>query len=72
MVIPTGTNTLKVGEWVQFSNHDKLYRIIERTNSSITILPVLQNQVQASEIVQYNDLIFEAVLEPDNDYSMTI
>lgn len=72
MVIPTSTNTMAVGEWVQFSTHNKLYRIVERTNTSITIFPVLQNQVQASEIIKYNNLMIEAVLDPDNDYSTTI
>ncbi|MEP9178625.1 hypothetical protein ABKT77_07530 [Enterobacter cloacae] len=72
MVIPTSTNTMAVGEWVQFSNHNKLYRIVERTSTSITIFPVLQNQVQASEIIKYNNLMIEAVLDPDNDYSTTI
>jgi len=72
MLIPTSTNTLAVGEWVQFSNHNKLYRIAERTNSSITIFPALQNTVQASEVIKYNNLIIEAVLDPDNDYTMPI
>lgn len=72
MVVPVSTNTLAVGEWVQFSNHNKLYRIVERNSTSITIFPALQNTVQASEVIKYNNLIIEAVLDPDNDYSMPV
>ncbi|EPA2040083.1 hypothetical protein ACQ092_000286 [Escherichia coli] len=72
MVVPISTNTLAVGEWVQFSNHNKLYRIVERTSTSITIFPALQNTVQASEALKYNNLMIEAVLDPDNDYSLPI
>ncbi|ENV4137235.1 hypothetical protein ACFJ8K_001301 [Escherichia coli] len=72
MVVPVSTNTLAVGEWVQFSNHNKLYRIVERTGNSVTIFPALRNTVQASEVITYNNLIIEAVLDPDNDYSLPI
>jgi len=72
MIIATSTNTMAVGEWVQFSNHNKLYRIVERTGTSLTVFPALQNTVQASEIIKYNSLIIEAVLDPDNDYTMPV
>ncbi|WCE14736.1 hypothetical protein [Enterobacter ludwigii] len=72
MVIPTSTNTLAVGEMIQFTNHKKLYRIVERTGTSITIFPALQNTVQASEVISYNNLIIEAVLDPDNDFTMPV
>ena len=71
-VVSTSSNTLAVGEMVQFTNHKKLYKIIERTGTSITLFPALQNQVQASEIIIYNNLMIEAVLDPDNDYTMPI
>lgn len=72
MIIPTSSNTLAVGEWVQFTNHNKLYRIVERTGTGITIFPALQNTVQASEVIKYNNLMIEAVLDPDNDYTMPV
>lgn len=72
IVIPVSTNTLAIGEWVQFSNHNKLYRIIATDETSITIFPALQNVVQASEVIKYNDLFIEAVLDPDNDYTMPV
>ncbi|EEV6099824.1 TPA: hypothetical protein ACUK52_004148, partial [Escherichia coli] len=49
-----------------------IYRIVERTSTSITIFPVLQNTVQASEIIKYNNLMIEAVLDPDNDYTLPV
>lgn len=72
MIIPTSSNTLAVGEWIQFTNHNKLYRIVERAGTSITIFPALQNTVQASEVIKYNNLMIEAVLDPDNDYTMPV
>ena len=72
ILIPTSTNSLSTGNWVQFSNHNKLYRIVESTENSITIFPALQNVVQASEVIKYDELIIEAVLDPDNDYTMPV
>ena len=71
MVIPTNNN-LEIGTWVQFSNHNKIYRVRDRTSTSITIFPVLQNTVQASEVIKYNNLMIELVLDPDNDYTMPV
>ena len=63
---------MAVGEMIQFTNHNKLYKIIDRTNTSLTIFPALQNVVQTGEIIRYDALIIEAVLDPDNDYTMPI
>ncbi|MDD7993763.1 hypothetical protein [Kosakonia radicincitans] len=71
MVVST-INSLAVGELIQFTNHKKIYRVIDRTNTNITIFPSLQNVVQANETITYNNLVIEAVLDPDNDYSMDI
>ncbi|MFS7195482.1 hypothetical protein AB6866_04795 [Rahnella inusitata] len=68
----TATNTMGVGELLQFTNHKKIYRIIDRTATSLTLFPALQNTVQATETIFYNNLVIEAVLDPDNDYSMNI
>jgi len=72
IVITTNTNVMDVGETIQFSNHDKLYQIIDRTATTLTIFPALQNQVQASEIIKYDNLSITGQLDPDNDYSMTV
>lgn len=71
-VISTNKNNLAVGEQVQFSNHNKIYRIIARTDNSITLFPALQNVVQASEVIRYDNLIIQATLDPDNDYSIVV
>lgn len=72
IVINTNNNNMAVGETIQFSNHNKLYRIIERTDTALTVFPALQNQVQANEIIKYDNLNITAQLDPDNDYSMTV
>lgn len=71
-VISTNVNTMAVGELIQFTNHKKLYRIIDRTNTSLTLFPALQNTVQASETIIYNNLVIEAVLDPDNEYTLPV
>ncbi|ROP61611.1 hypothetical protein EDF81_0082 [Enterobacter sp. BIGb0383] len=72
MIIPVSTNTLAVGEWIQFTNHKKIYRIVEQSASSITIFPALNSSVQASEPLFYDNLVIEAVLDTENDYSMPV
>jgi len=71
-VITTNTNTMAIGELIQFTNHKKIYRIIDRTATSLTLFPALQNNVQASEPIIFNGLMIEAVLDPDNDYTMPV
>ncbi|HBW8381026.1 TPA: hypothetical protein MFM15_004260, partial [Klebsiella pneumoniae] len=71
-VIATNNNSMAVGELIQFTNHKKIYRIIDRTSTSLTVFPVLQNTVQASEPIIYNNIQIEAVLDPDNDYTMPV
>ncbi|WP_312228999.1 hypothetical protein [Pseudescherichia sp.] len=71
-LITTNSNAMAVGELIQFSNHKKIYRIVDRTDTSLTIFPALQNTVQPYELITYNNLMIEAVLDPDNDYSMTV
>lgn len=66
------TNNLAIGELVQFSNHSKIYRVLERNDTSITLFPALQNTVQANEVINYNNIMIEAVLDPDNDFTMTV
>lgn len=71
-VINTSTNKLAVGELIQFTNHKKIYRIIARTGTSITVFPNLQNVVQSSELIIYDNLMITAQLDPDNDYSLPV
>lgn len=72
ILISTESNQMGVGELIQFTNHKKIYRIIDRTDTSLTIFPALQNVVQQDEPILYNNLTIEAVLDPDNDYTMPI
>jgi len=71
-IVSTNANSMAVGELIQFQNHNKIYRIIDRTDTSLTLFPALQNTVQINEPITYNNLIIEAVLDPDNDYTMGI
>ncbi|HHA1559426.1 TPA: hypothetical protein ACOEBW_000371 [Enterobacter hormaechei subsp. xiangfangensis] len=70
--ITTNAQTLGVGDMVQFTNHTKLYRIIARTNTSITIFPALRSNVQANEVIKYNNLGITVVLDADNEYKFPI
>ncbi|EFC6276568.1 TPA: hypothetical protein IFB44_003210 [Escherichia coli] len=72
IVLNTNSQLLGVGDLVQFTNHTKLYRIIDRTNTSITVFPALRAAVQAGEIIKYNNLTLSAVLNADNDYTVPI
>lgn len=71
-IVTTNANTMAVGELLQFTNHKKIYRVIDRTNTTLTLFPALQNTVQASEPIIYNNLMIEAVLDPDNDYTLPV
>ncbi|QUG77924.1 hypothetical protein GKQ23_13020 [Erwinia sp. E602] len=71
MVVNTN-NKLAVGELVQFTNHKKIYQVIERTDTSITVFPALQNIVLVNEPIIYENIEIEAVLNPDNEYQMQV
>lgn len=72
IIINTNSNAIAVGELIQFGNHNKIYRIIDRTDTSLTVFPALQNVVQAGEVIIYDNLIIEAVLDNDNDYTLSV
>lgn len=72
ILIQTNTQQLGLGELIQFTNHKKIYRIISRTNTSLTIFPALRSGIQAGEMIRYDGLTINAVLKADNDYSMPI
>ena len=66
-------NKLEVGSLIQFSNHNKLYRVMPGTTStSITVFPFLQQNVQMGEVVKYDNLMVEMTIDPDNDWTMPI
>lgn len=64
--IAVNSNTLEVGSLVQFNGHKKLYRIIANTGAIITIFPGLIRNVQASEILKYDNLQGSFILTPQN------
>lgn len=72
IIINTNSNSMAVGELIQFSNHNKIYRVIDCTDTSLTVFPALQNVVQAGETIIYDNLMIEAVLDNDNDYSLPV
>lgn len=71
-VINTNNNAMAVGELIQFANHKKIYRIVDRTDTSLTLFPALANTVQPYELITYDNIVIEAVLDPDNDYTMQV
>ncbi|EMN5860206.1 hypothetical protein RJ495_005101 [Pluralibacter gergoviae] len=72
MVIPTNANTLNVGDLVQFSNHNKLYQIVEKNGNNLTIFPQLRQNVGINEIINYSGLQIEATLDVDQTFDMNI
>jgi hypothetical protein len=38
-IVSTNANSMAVGELIQFQNHNKIYRIIDRTDTSLTLFP---------------------------------
>ncbi|EFN8906165.1 hypothetical protein D6912_15570, partial [Escherichia coli] len=69
--LTTAANKLEVGTMIQFANHKKLYSVIANDGTTVSIFPALQANIQANETVNYNALIIEGTLLPDNDYQVT-
>lgn len=67
----TATNKLEIGSLIQFRNHKKLYKVIANDGTNVSIFPALQANIQANEAVQYNALLIEGTLLPDNEYQIT-
>ena len=65
------SGTLKTGDFIKFSNHDKVYMLTEDVNldgSTIVGLPIfpsLRTAVSSSTTVQYNDVPFKVFLTSD-------
>ena len=64
----TGTGTLKAGDFIKFSNHDKIYMVVadqsDISTGSLTIEPPLTTAVSSSDI-QYDNIPFTVHLTND-------
>lgn len=64
--------TVEVGTLIQFSNHKKIYRVISNANNVLSIFPDLRQNVVIGEIIKYKGIEGQFMLNPDNDYSLTV
>ena len=66
-----GTGTLKAGDFIKFSNHNKVYQLTADTDldgstiDTINIFPALTTAVTGSTTVTYNDVPFRVFLNSD-------
>ena len=64
----TGTGTLKAGDFIKFSNHDKIYMVVadqsDISTGSLTIEPPLTTAVSSSDIT-YDNIPFTVHLTND-------
>ena len=66
-----GTGTLKTGDLIKFSNHDKVYMLTEDVNldgstiDTLPIFPTLRTATTSSTTVQYNSVPFKVFLTSD-------
>lgn len=64
----TGTGTLKAGDYIKFSNHDKVYMVVEDqsdiSTGTLTIEPPLRSAVSAQDIT-YDNVPFTVRLRND-------
>ena len=64
----TGSGTLKAGDFIKFSNHDKIYMVVadqsDISTGSLTIEPPLTTAVSSSDI-QYDNIPFTVHLTND-------
>lgn len=72
MNVTTSTNALRVGDMVQFTNHKKLYQIVEKNGDTLTIFPQLRADVNVDEPLKYNNLEIELSLDVDQSFDMPI
>jgi len=59
------TGTLKAGDFVKFSGHDKVYTLTADGSTSLAIEPALTNSVADNEVITYNDVPFTVAFESD-------
>jgi hypothetical protein len=66
-----GTGTLKAGDFIKFSNHNKVYQLTADTDldgstiDTINIFPALTTAVTGATTVTYNDVPFRVFLNSD-------
>ena len=67
----TSSGTLKTGDLIKFSNHDKVYMLTDDVNLDgstivgLPIFPTLRTAVSSSTTVQYNNVPFKVFLTSD-------
>lgn len=70
--VHTNSNNLEVGTLVQFTNHSKIYRVIANSGTVVSLFPNLRQQVNTGEVLKYNNIQGQFILDIDNDYSMHV
>jgi hypothetical protein len=70
--ITCSTNTLEVGTLIQFSNHNKIYRIIGNSANFMSVFPALRASVAINETVKYSNIEGSFVLDLDNDLKLSV
>ena len=67
-----GSGTLKTGDMIKFSNHDKVYMLTADVNQDassedyISIFPSLRTAIDSSTTITYNNVPFKVFLTSDN------
>ena len=59
------TGTLKAGDFIKFSGHDKVYMLTADGSTSIAIEPPLMTSVADNETITYNDVVFTVAFAGD-------
>ena len=59
------TGTLKAGDFVKFSGHDKVYTLTADGSTSLAIEPALLESVADNEAITYNDVPFTMAFTAD-------
>jgi len=65
------TGTLKAGDFIKFSGHDKVYMLTADGSTSLSIEPALLSAVADNEAITYNSVPFTMALD-DNTQAMTM
>ena len=59
------TGTLKAGDFIKFSGHDKVYSVVADGSASLIIEPVLQVAIVNNEAITYNSVPFKVAFTTD-------
>ncbi len=64
------TGKLSVGDYIKFSNHDKVYMVTRSDTDTVTIEPPLYKAIDASTVIIYNRVSFLVSIDSDSaDFS---